>query len=82
MGDMPISAPRMPSFDPTTFLKSFALKVQENMLQLVVFGAICAIVVGYLLYVIWAEYQKNPIKFKRHRVGKSGFKLSDILRKK
>jgi len=84
MADMPIGAPRMPSFDPTRILQSIAVKIQENTIQMVILILFGSLIIGYLLYLIWTEYKKNPIKFKRPKSGgsKNGFKLSDILRKK
>jgi hypothetical protein len=82
MADMPIGAPKMPLFDPSTIIQGIGTKVQENTLQIIIFVGIGSLVIGYLIYMIWEEYKKHPLKFKRQKMGKNGFKLSDILRKK
>lgn len=81
MADMPIGAPKLPIFDPTSIIQGIGTKVQMNIPQIVVIIGIGAIIVGYLLYLIWCEYKKNPIRHKPQKRGK-GMKLSDILRKK
>lgn len=79
MADMPVTAPK---FDPMSMIRGIAEKVQANELQLAIFVGICALIVGYILYLIIEEYKKSPLKFKRQKMGKNGFKLSDMLRKK
>lgn len=81
MADMPVSAPKMPLFDPSTIIRGITEKVVLNKLQLYAVIGIGFLVVGVILYLIWMEYQKHPIKHKSMKWGKS-MKLSDILRKK
>jgi len=81
MGDMPIGAPKLPSFSPGNIIQKVADAVLLNEWKLYLILGILFLGVGVLLYYIWEEYKKNPIKHKGARWGK-GMKLSDMLRKK
>lgn len=76
------AAPKMPAFNPTSILQGIGDKVQDNLLQIAIIGALCAVTTGYLLFLIWQEYKRNPLKFKVGKVGKMGFKIGDFIRKK
>ncbi len=81
MPALPIGAPKPPMFDPSTIIKNITGAVIKNELQLYLVLAIGALVIGFLLYLIWEEYRKHPIKHKSMKWGKTT-KLSDLLRKK
>jgi len=81
MGDMPIGAPKLPSFSPGNIIQKVADAVELNELKLYLILGILFLGVGVILYYIWEEYKKYPIKHKSARWGK-GMKLSDMLRKR
>jgi hypothetical protein len=80
MADMPVSAPKL-AFDPGTIMHMIAQRVQMNEMTLWILAGVGSLIMGYILYLIYCEYQKHPIKHKPQKWGKKT-KLSDMFRKK
>lgn len=82
MGDVLMARPMPVPFDPNAIINGLSGKVEANLVQIIIFLAICSVVVGYLFFLIWQEYLKSPVKFHRHRASGKGFKIRDFIRKR